>query len=158
MIGTFSSLYSRSSMAAFAIAGLIAKAAGWKVIAVCGTVYGFVYVYERMTWTNKNKERAFKRQYVAHAGNKLKLIIDLTASNCGDQVQRELRSTLNSLGHQVEQTKGDLKEEIDKLVRDIKALDETAIRAKTLKNKANYLDTELNTFMQKYIKTEGSRL
>jgi len=111
-----------------------------------------------MTWTNKSKERAFKRQYVAHAGNKLKLIIDLTASNCGDQVQRELRSTLNSLGHQVEQTKGDLKEEIDKLVRDIKALDETAIRAKTLKNKANYLDTELNTFMQKYIKTEGSRL
>ena len=66
----------------------VAKAAGWKIIAVCGAVYGILYVYERLTWTNKNKERVFKRQYVNHATGKLRLIVDLTSSNCGDQVQR----------------------------------------------------------------------
>ena len=115
---SFTSLYSSSTIGMLAIGGLVryfiislprtieengvsatvlngfqtslqvAKSAGWKIIAICGAVYGLVYVYERLTWTNKAKERAFKRQYVDYAASKLKLIIDLTSANCSHQVEQ----------------------------------------------------------------------
>ena len=66
----------------------VAKAAGWRVLALCGALYGLVYIYERLTWTNKAKERAFKRQYVNYATSKLRLMVDLTSSNCSHQVQQ----------------------------------------------------------------------
>jgi len=66
----------------------IGRAAGWRVIAVCGAVYGLVYLYERLTWTNRARERAFKRQYVDYASSKLRLIVDLTSANCSHQVQQ----------------------------------------------------------------------
>ena len=66
----------------------IAKTAGWRVIAVTGALYGLLYIYERLTWTNKAKERSFKRQYVDYASSKLRLIVDLTSANCSHQVQQ----------------------------------------------------------------------
>lgn len=64
------------------------KTVGWRVIVVTGAVYGTLYAYERLTWTNKAKERAFKKQYVDHATRKLRLIVDLTSYNCSHQVQQ----------------------------------------------------------------------
>jgi len=64
------------------------KTVGWRVILVTGAIYGSVYLYERLTWTNKAKERSFKRQYVDHATRKLRLIVDLTSANCSHQVQQ----------------------------------------------------------------------
>lgn len=72
----------------------IGRAAGWRVIAVCGAVYGLVYLYERLTWTNRARERAFKRQYVDYASSKLRLIVDLTSANCSHQVQQYVLSFL----------------------------------------------------------------
>lgn len=53
-----------------------------------GVLYGCVYMYERLSWTNSAKERAFKAQYVRHATKKLKMIVDLTSANCSHQVQQ----------------------------------------------------------------------
>lgn len=64
------------------------KTVGWRVIAVSGALYGALYAYERLTWTNKAKEKLFKRQYVQHATRKLRLIVDLTSANCSHQVQQ----------------------------------------------------------------------
>ncbi|XP_053379288.1 mitofusin-2-like [Mercenaria mercenaria] len=77
----------RSAIAVLVIGGVIYKAVGWKVLAVVGGMYTAVYCYERLTWTNKAKERAFKSQYVDYAISKLRLIVDLTSSNCSHQVQ-----------------------------------------------------------------------
>lgn len=155
MLGTFSSLYSRSTVGALAIAGLVGKAAGWRVIAVCGAIYGLLYVYERMMWTKKAKERAFKRQYVNYATSKLKLIVDLTGANCSHQVQQELSSTFARLGHQVDIAKTELEEDIEQLQTEVNKLDSIATKANFLKNKAGYLDSELNTFIHQYLKPES---
>jgi mitofusin len=58
------------------------------VIAVTGALYGLLYLYERLTWTTRAKERCFKQQYVEYASSKLRLIVDLTSSNCSHQVQQ----------------------------------------------------------------------
>lgn len=71
-----------------ALPSQVAKVTGWRIIAVVGALYGLMYLYERMTWTNKAKERSFKRQYVDYVASKLKLIVDLTSANCSHQVQQ----------------------------------------------------------------------
>lgn len=64
------------------------KTIGWRVLVGVGGIYLSVYAYERLSWTNKAKERKFKEQYVRHATRKLKLIVDLTSANCSHQVQQ----------------------------------------------------------------------
>ena len=64
------------------------KTVGWRLILGTSILYGGLYLYERLTWTNKAKERAFKTQYVEHATRKLRLIVDLTSANCSHQVQQ----------------------------------------------------------------------
>jgi mitofusin len=64
------------------------KTVGWRVIVVIGGIYGCIYLYEWLTWTNKAKEQEFKRQYVAHTTKKLRQIVDLTSANCSHQVQQ----------------------------------------------------------------------
>nr|CAD7420734.1 unnamed protein product [Timema poppensis] len=82
------SIGSQGTMGGLLVAGFMLKTVGWRLILVTGAVYGCIYAYERLTWTNKAKERSFKHQYVAHATKKLRLIVDLTSANCSHQVQQ----------------------------------------------------------------------
>jgi mitofusin len=155
LLTTFSSLYSGTTVSMLAIAGLIGKAAGWRVIAVCGAIYGLLYIYERLSWTVKARERAFKRQYVDYASSKLRLIIDLTSANCSHQVQQELSSTFIRLCHQVDLTKSDLEVELNDLQAVIVRLDEAATNAKSLKNRAQFIDSELNNFITQFLNADS---
>ena len=78
------------------------------MVALSGALYGTIYAYERLTWTNQvifsfvltfvnsilvphfvsvqAKLKEFKRQYVDHAARKLRLIVDMTSANCSHQV------------------------------------------------------------------------
>lgn len=64
------------------------KTVGWKFIALCGGLYSGVYVIERLRWTNSAKEKAFKRQFVEYATEKLQLVVSFTSANCSIQVQQ----------------------------------------------------------------------
>lgn len=64
------------------------KAVGWKLIALSASLYGLLYMYERLTWTTKAKERCLKRQFVDYASEKLQLIVSFTSANCSHQVQQ----------------------------------------------------------------------
>lgn len=79
---------SQTTVGALALGGFMVRTIGWRIIAITCGVYTLLYVYERLTWTNKAKERSFKKQYVNHATRKLKLIVDLTSANCSHQVQQ----------------------------------------------------------------------
>jgi len=127
------------------------KTVGWKLILATSILYGGVYLYERLTWTNKAKERTFKRQYVDHATRKLRLIVDLTSANCSHQVQQELSSTFARLCHLVDGTLTDMQVDIKQLECELRVLDEVATSAKVRRNKANYLVGELDRFDRSYI-------
>lgn len=79
---------SQTTVGVLAISGFLVRSIGWRVIAITFGVYGVLYLYERLTWTNKAKEKSFKQQYVNHTTRKLKLIVDLTSANCSHQVQQ----------------------------------------------------------------------
>ncbi|XP_025833775.1 transmembrane GTPase Marf isoform X3 [Agrilus planipennis] len=143
---------SQGTMGGLLVAGFLFKTVGWRVIAVTGAIYGCLYLYERLTWTNRAKEKAFKRQYVAHATKKLKLIVDLTSSNCSYQVQQELSGTFARLCHLVDEATTDMDAELKALEVQVRNLENAAGRSKVLRNKANYLTHELELFEDAYLK------
>ncbi|XP_052083126.1 mitofusin-2-like isoform X1 [Mytilus californianus] len=151
VITTFATITSRSTMGGVIVAGLVLKVTGWKVVAAVGSLYCMLYLYEWLSWTNKAKERRFKSQYVEYAASKLRLIVDLTSSNCSHQVQQELSSTFARLCNTVDQSKHNLKDEILKLDKEIRRLEDTSKNAKSLRNKADWLDKELNTFIEEFL-------
>nr|XP_022336817.1 mitofusin-2-like isoform X2 [Crassostrea virginica] len=156
VITTFASVSSRTTMGALIIGGMVAKVTGWRIIAVVGALYGVLYLYERMTWTNKAKERSFKRQYVDYVASKLKLIVDLTSANCSHQVQQELTSTFARLCNQVDISKQGLENEITELDKEITKRREISLKGKTLRNKADYLDKTLDGFIKKFLGQKDS--
>lgn len=64
------------------------RTVGWRLIALSASLYGMLYLYERLTWTTKAKERTLKRQFVDYASEKLQLIVSFTSANCSHQVQQ----------------------------------------------------------------------
>ncbi|XP_035734878.1 transmembrane GTPase Marf-like isoform X1 [Vespa mandarinia] len=147
------SITSQGTMGGLIIAGFMLKTIGWRLIAVTGAIYGALYLYERLTWTNKAKESEFKRQYVAHATKKLRLIVDLTSANCSHQVQQELSSTFARLCHLVDETTSEMDAELKTIACMVRILEEAASNAKVLRNKANYLANELDLFDAAYLKS-----
>merc|ERR1711992_312957 len=128
------SLSSQGTMGGLLVGGLLLKTVGWRVIIFSVGIYGGIYMYERMTWTNQAKCKEFKKQYVDHAARKLRLVVDMTSANCSHQVQQELSSTFARLCHLVDETTNDLKEGIDKVDETLQRLEEIASRAKVLRN------------------------
>lgn len=145
------SVSSQGAVGIVLLGGVLVRAVGWKVIIISSSLYGLLYLYERLTWTGKAKERSFKQQYVEHATRKLRLIVDLTSANCSHQVQQELSSTFARLCHLVDEAKGEMETDIQKLEREIRQLEDSVNSSKILRNKANYLVSELDTFTQQYL-------
>lgn len=84
-------------------------------MAVSGAIYSCLYLYERLTWTNRAKEKSFKKQYVDHITKKLRMIIDLTSANCSHQVQQELSGTFARLCHLVDESNHDMDQQLQQL-------------------------------------------
>lgn len=143
---------SQGTMGGLLVAGFLLKTVGWRVIIFTGAIYSCLYLYERLTWTNKAKEKSFKKQYVAHATRKLKMIVDLTSANCSHQVQQELSGNFARLCHLVDEATNEMDTQLKELEGQVNGLENAASRAKVLRNKANYLIHELELFEDAYLK------
>lgn len=148
------SISSQGTMGGLLLGGLLLKTVGWRVVALSGALYGTIYAYERLTWTNQAKLKEFKRQYVDHAARKLRLIVDMTSANCSHQVQQELSSTFARLCHLVDESTAEMKEEAKSLEREVRQLEEIAGRSKVLRNQATFLGNKLEMFANTYLGLE----
>ncbi|GAB0086640.1 Transmembrane GTPase Marf [Sergentomyia squamirostris] len=144
---------SHGTVGGIIISGLLMKAIGWRVIFGIGAIYGCVYLYERLSYTNSAKKRRFKSQYVKHATKKLKLIVDLTSANCSHQVQQELTSTFARLCRMVDTASSEMNEDLRSVEALLNQLETNQKQMKLLRNKANYITNELEIFENNYIKS-----
>lgn len=64
------------------------RSVGWRVIALSFSLYGLLYLYEKLTWTNASRERALKQQFVAHAAQRLRAVVPVSSSACSQQVYK----------------------------------------------------------------------
>ncbi|XP_045542694.1 transmembrane GTPase Marf [Papilio machaon] len=145
-------LTSQGTMGGLLLSGLLLKTVGWRVVALTGAVYGALYLYERLTWTARAQERLFKRQYVAHAGHKLRLIVDLTSANCSHQVQQELSTMFARLCRLIDEATTEMDGELGEVRTAIAMLEDASAGAKRLRNKAHYLSHELELFDEAFLK------
>merc|ERR1719309_1093211 len=141
-------------MGGLLVGGLLFKTVGWRVIAVSLTLYGAVYGYERLTWTNQAKLKEFKRQYVEHAARKLRLIVDMTSANCSHQVQQELSSTFARLCHLVDESTAEMKDSAKEMEKNYRELEDIAAKSKVLRNQAAFLSNKLEMFSTTYLDRE----
>uniref|UniRef100_W5LLQ5 Mitofusin 1b n=1 Tax=Astyanax mexicanus TaxID=7994 RepID=W5LLQ5_ASTMX len=151
MATNLASLTSRTSMSVVIVGGVVWRTIGWRVIALSMSLYGVLYLYERLTWTTKAKERALKKQFVDYATEKLQLIVSFTSSNCSHQVQQEIASTFARLCQQVDVTQRDLESEIKRLTTKIQELETVQGRSKALRHKATHLESLLEDFTRQYL-------
>uniref|UniRef100_A0AAQ6AQS2 Dynamin-type G domain-containing protein n=1 Tax=Amphiprion ocellaris TaxID=80972 RepID=A0AAQ6AQS2_AMPOC len=82
------SVTSRASMTVLVVGGVVWRSVGWRLIALSFSLYGVLYLYERLTWTDASRERALKRQFVEHAARRLRTVVPVTSSACGQQVYK----------------------------------------------------------------------
>ncbi|KAI5101302.1 mitofusin-1 isoform X1, partial [Silurus meridionalis] len=151
MITNLASITSRTSMSVLIVGGMVWRMIGWRVIALSTSLYGLLYLFERLTWTTKAKERALKKQFVNYATEKLQLVVSFTSSNCSHQVQQEITSTFARLCQQVDVTQRDLKSEICRLSTKIQQLEMVQSNSKSLRHKATELERQLESFKSQYL-------
>ena len=144
-------LTSQGTMGGLLVGGLLLKTVGWRVIIFSVGVYGGIYCYERMTWTNHAKCKEFKRQYVDHAARKLRLVVDMTSANCSHQVQQELSSTFARLCHLVDETTNEMNKDINCIDKKLGRLEDASNKSKMLKNQASFIANKLEQFDQTYL-------
>ncbi|XP_068176105.1 mitofusin-1b isoform X2 [Antennarius striatus] len=154
MATNVASLTSRTSMSIVIVGGVVYKAVGWKLIALSASLYGLLYLYEKLTWTTKAKERALKRQFVDYATEKLQLIVSFTSANCSHQVQQEMATTFARLCQQVDQTQKELEAEICQLTAKIDQLETIQRNSKKLRHKATALEKQLEAFTNQYLQPQ----
>jgi len=152
ILGSFTSIYSGTTIGSLAVVAVVTKSVGWKVIMACAAAYCALYIYERVTWTAKAKYDAFRRQYINYTTNQLNLVVGIVTENCSTQVHRELLTTYDMLRHHVDVTKTDLHETFERLREDTMRLDNVVTNADKLRQQASSIDSKLSAFNRQFLK------
>ncbi|KAK2896149.1 hypothetical protein Q8A73_015637 [Channa argus] len=143
------SVTSRASMTVLVIGGVVWRSVGWRVIALSLSLYGVLYLYERLTWTDTSRERALKQQFVEHAARRLRAVVPITSSTCSQQVYKELWSTFSRLTQRVDLSEAELEGNIRQLSFRIQRLENIQRRSKAFR--ATELETQLEVFSAQYL-------
>lgn len=133
MLQSFQIIASKSNFMLLAVGGVVWKGLGWRILAITGSMYGLIYLYERLMWTKKTQERLFKKQYADYASSKLKLIVDLTSQNAASQVQQELSMYFAQMCRYIDITRDELYKDMKTSENDIQIANKILNQAKILK-------------------------
>jgi mitofusin len=144
-------LTSKSGLIALGACALVWQSVGWKVLGFIAGIYGGFYAYERLMWTRKAQERAFKRQYADYTSSKMRLIVDLTSGNASAQVQQELSRYFAQTIQYINLEKDDLYDQIQELKNRINQLKFNLTNGQKIKKQSDKIDNELNQFIKQYL-------
>ncbi|CAF0898401.1 unnamed protein product [Rotaria sp. Silwood1] len=148
-------LTSKSGLLALGAGALVWRSVGWKVLGIVAGIYGSLYLYERLMWTKKAQERAFKRQYADYASSKMKLIVDLTSGNASAQVQQELSMYFAQTIRYVDNEKDDLTDNMKQLRKEVDQLLKYIDKGKKLRKQGDDIDNELREFSKQYLSSNS---
>ena len=146
---TSSVLTSKSWLLAFGIGGLVWCGLDWKIVASVASMYGGVYLYERLMWTRKAQERAFQRQYVDYVSSHMRRIVDLTAGNASAQVQRELTMYSDQTLRHVQLEKDALVQRIQRSKHGLDHLECLMAKGKKISKQGDQISHELDQFARR---------
>ncbi|KFD72308.1 hypothetical protein M514_11501 [Trichuris suis] len=105
---------------------VVKKVVGWPVLITIVVIYELVYLYERLCWNDRAKERAFKNQFCDHLGYKVKLLESTIVETCKHQVAREIKELSSRLTELANEELDTIQLEVEELKREGELLDEVS--------------------------------
>ncbi|XP_065196204.1 mitofusin-2-like [Sycon ciliatum] len=126
---------------------LLYRLVGWQVLAAGTVVGGGLYGYERLCWTTRAKERAFKEQMVDFATGKLKDIVAVISANSGSQVQQQLSNCKDQLCAELSVVEDNLRQRKGLVEKQIHQLQRVESDARSLVNTAQFAESGFRQFL-----------
>ncbi|KAL1233806.1 Transmembrane GTPase Marf [Trichinella pseudospiralis] len=131
---------------------LIKRTVGWPVIVTIISIYELIYLYERLSWNEKAKERKFKRQFSDHLSRKLKIMEDAIISTFQQQIQREIDHFARRLDAVATTALSETKDEIKALKKQVAVLEKVTSEYAPVKKDFVMLQGELENFKNNYLR------
>jgi len=142
---------SPTTVGSLAIGGVLVRTVGWKVIVVTTVVYGALYAYEYLTWTNSAKERAFKAQYVRYARKGLQDCVPIISQHIANSVEQKMTTTFTKLREELELETNEITAEAGLLRKSIERLGACDNFTRELLGENNVLMNELVAFASTFL-------
>ncbi|GAV00492.1 hypothetical protein RvY_11331 [Ramazzottius varieornatus] len=148
-------ILSKCGIGTGAVAFLVWRSIGWRVLAGAAAGYAFLYGAERLAWHFRTRRRVFKNQFVQYVRPQLASLIHPTATGGAHQVQDELNLVYGELMRMADESTTELSERIATLQNELKALDEVTNQSRSMKTKSVWLEAQLQSFWDQYIASKG---
>jgi mitofusin len=149
-----SALTSKSGIIVLGASAFIWRGVGWKVVGVVAGIYAGLYLYERLMWTKKAQERAFKRQYADFTSSKMKLVVDMTSGNASFQVQQELSKYFAQTLQFIDIEKDALADQMRQTRIEMDQLSKYIEKGKVLKKQGDQIDRQISEFSKQYLSSD----
>lgn len=113
---------SPTTVGSLAVGGILVRTVGWKVIVITTLVYGTLYAYEYLTWTNSAKKRAFKAQYVRYARKGLQHCPTIISQHIANSVEQKMTTSFSKLKEEVDVESAKVSEQVNLLRSSLECL------------------------------------
>lgn len=142
---------SPTTVGSLAVGGVLVRTVGWKVIVVTVAVYGSLYLYEYLTWTNSAKEKAFRSQYTKYAKKGLQDCVPIISKHIANSIEQKLNTTFLKIKDEIDVESSDLKTRISLFQKSITKLRLCDEFTSELLGESNFLMTELYAFASSFL-------
>ncbi|KAE9552069.1 hypothetical protein FO519_004726 [Halicephalobus sp. NKZ332] len=133
------------------VAILIYQNVGWKVIAGGASIYGGLYIVERLRWNSAAKEQHLKDQFRSHLAQKMRQVGNVHTAQCEAQVIGELESVHTGLRDVVGGVHQQMKANLDTIKKGIDQVEDFLKGIVSIKNKSTFMSTSLEAFATKFL-------
>lgn len=142
---------STATISSLAVGGALVRTVGWRVIIITTVVYGALYAYEYLTWTNSAKERTFKAQYVRYARKGLMDCVPIISQHIANSVEQKMMVTFSRVKKEVDNESSEAQETISMLRNSLEKLQICEEFTKQLIGQNDVLLTEMINFATSFL-------
>lgn len=142
---------SPTTVGSLAIGGVLVRTVGWRVIVITTLVYGALYAYEYLTWTNTAKEKTFKAQYVKYAKKGLQDCVPIISQHIANSVEQKMTSTFSKVKGEVDSESSEIYNKIGLFRRSLEKLRVCEEFTRELMGENEILLTELVNFATSFL-------
>lgn len=134
------------------VSGLVFRAIGWRVVVTGMSIYGLLYLYERLNWNTRTKERTLKKQIQKHLAFRLRQMAKSVTINCDDQVKKEMNEISNRLEILMKEAQEELKVEVNQCENEVSKFDALLKQFDKIKKRGVLLSAQLLDFISGQMK------
>lgn len=136
---------------ALGIGYLVSRLVTWEIVLGLGLLVGSLYCYEKLTWTDRAKERTLKDQFKTHVSEKMKKHVNESRTSYHGMLSNDLKLQMSRWMDEVNRKKISLKESSAGLLKQSKQLMAWTQTAAKLRNALLIVGRDFEDFEERYL-------